>query len=92
MDVEESLTHSAVTCKHHVLSIWRYWRIDLYGETPRELGNVFRARARLKESHVEKAHLMPAHMHMLISNPQEHSVAQVIVHVALASSRRFASS
>jgi putative transposase len=42
------------------------------------LGEVFRKLAGQKESRVEEGHLMPDHVHMLLSIPPKHSVSQVV--------------
>ena len=48
------------------------------GRFERELGAVFRDLARQKESEIHEGHLMPDHVHMLISIPPKYSVAQVM--------------
>ena len=42
------------------------------------LGDVFQELARRRESKIEEGHLMPDHVHMLISIPPKYSVAEVI--------------
>jgi putative transposase len=42
------------------------------------LGQVFKELARQRESEVLEGHMMPDHVHMLISIPPEYSVAQVV--------------
>jgi putative transposase len=39
---------------------------------------LFRERARRKECQIEEGHLLPDHVHMLISIPPKYSVAEVI--------------
>ena len=70
-----SLQHSQWECKYHVVFIPKY------GQLRRELGGVFRALARQKESEIEEGHLMPDHVHMMISIPPKYSVAQVIGYI-----------
>jgi putative transposase len=53
-------------------------RKTLYGQLRQYLGEVFRKLAEQKESRVEEGHLMPDHVHMLISIPPKYAVAQVI--------------
>ena len=43
-----------------------------------DLGKVFRELAKEKESEIEEGHLIPDHVHALISIPQEYSVSQVV--------------
>lgn len=81
MDDYRSLSHSVWDCKYHVVFIPKCRRKRMYGELRRELGRVFRQLARQKECEVEEGHLMPDHVHMLISIPPKHSVAQIVGYI-----------
>ena len=63
-------------CKYHVVWVPKYRRKVLYGEIRRYLGEVIRDLAAQKECRVEEGHLRSDHVHMLISIPPKHSVAQ----------------
>jgi len=78
MDDSKSLSHSRWECKYHIVFIPKYRRKVLFGEIRRELGEVFRSLARRRESEVLEGHLMPDHVHMLISIPPKYAVAQVV--------------
>ena len=78
MDEYESLSHSAWECKYHVVFIPKYRRRALNGELRRYLGEVFRRLAEQKQSRVEEGHLMPDHVHMMLSIPPKYAVSQVI--------------
>ena len=65
-------------CKYHVVFIPKYRRKVIYGELRRHLGEVFRKLALQKESKIEEGHLMPDHVHMMISIPPKYAVSQVI--------------
>ena len=67
MDEYESLSHTRWECKYHVVFIPKCRRKTLYGELRRHLGEVFRKLAVRKESKIEEGHLMPDHVHMMIS-------------------------
>ena len=41
-------------------------------------GEVFRRLAEQKESRIEEGHLMPDHVHMMISIPPKYAISQVI--------------
>ena len=56
----------------------KYRRKTLYGELRRHLGEVFHRLAAQKESRVEEGHLMPDHVHMMMSIPPKYAVSQVI--------------
>ena len=79
MDEYESLSHTTWDCKYHVVFIPKCRRKTLYQEVRRHLGEVFRRLALQKESKVEEGHLMPDHVHMLLSIPPKYAVSQVVV-------------
>jgi len=78
MDKYESLSHTAWDCKYHVVFIPKCRRRRLYRQLREHLGEVFRKLAAQKECRVEEGHLMPDHVHMLLSIPPKHSVSQVV--------------
>jgi putative transposase len=63
---------------HHVVFTPKYRKKMLFGQIRRHLGSVFHELARRKECQIEEGHLMPDHVHMLISIPPKYSVAEVI--------------
>ena len=93
MDDFQSLSHSRWECKYHVVFIPKYRRKALYGEVRRQLGALFRTLAEQRESAVEEGHLMPDHVHMLLSIPPKYAVAQVVGYIkgksAIQIARRF---
>ncbi len=74
----ESLSHTKWECKYHIVFIPKCRKKVLYGQLRRELGPVFRELAERTECRVEEGHLMPDHVHMLISIPPKVSVAAVM--------------
>jgi putative transposase len=78
MDKYESLSHTTWYCKYHVVFIPKCRRKTLYQELRRHLGEVFRKLALQKESKVEEGHLMPDHVHMLLSILPTYAVSQVV--------------
>jgi putative transposase len=78
MDDYESLSHSKWECKYHVVFIPKGRRKVLYGDLRKYLGEVFRKLAEQKESRIEEGHLLPDHVHMMISIPPKYAVAQVV--------------
>lgn len=78
MDKFESLSHTMWDCKYHIVFIPKCRRKVLYGQLRVHLGDVFRKLAGQKESRIEEGHLMPDHVHMLLSIPPKYSVSQVI--------------
>jgi putative transposase len=76
-----SLSHTRWECKYHVVFIPKYRRKVVFGQIRRELGEVFRRLAKQKESEVEEGHVMPDHVHMMLSIPPKYSVAQVVGYI-----------
>jgi putative transposase len=76
-----SLRHTRWECKYHVVFIPKYRKKVIYGTLRRRLGEVFRTLAEQKESRIEEGHLMPDHVHMMISIPPKYSVAQVVGYI-----------
>jgi len=81
MDKIASLSHSKWECKYHVVFIPKCRRRVLYGQLRKHLGEVFHDLAQHKDSRIEEGHLMPDHVHMLISIPPKHAVSQVVGYI-----------
>ena len=77
----KKLQHSQWECKYHIVFIPKYRRKVLFGTMRQHLGEVFRRLARQKESEIEEGHLMPDHVHMMISIPPKYAVAQVVGYI-----------
>jgi putative transposase len=74
----QALSHTTWECKYHIVFIPKYRRKALYAELRRHLGEVFHNLAGQRESKIEEGHLMPDHVHMLISIPPKYAVSQVV--------------
>ena len=73
-----SLNHTRWECKYHVVFIPKYRRKTLLGQLHKDLGEIFHGLARQKQSHIEEGHVMPDHVHMMISLPPKYAVSQVV--------------
>jgi putative transposase len=78
MDTSKSLNHTRWECKYHIVFIPKCRRKTLYGQLRVHLGEVFRMLSGQRESQIEEGHLMPDHVHMLVSIPPKYSVSQVV--------------
>jgi putative transposase len=81
MDKYESLSHTKWDCKYHVVFIPKCRRRALYGNLRRHLAEVFGDLARQRESKIEEGHLMPDHVHMMLSIPPKYAVSQVVGYI-----------
>ena len=74
----QSLSHVRWECKYHVVFIPKYRRKVLYGKLRRHIGPILRELCRQKGIEVLEGHLMPDHVHMVLSIPPKYSVAHTI--------------
>lgn len=70
-----SLAHSK--WDYHIVFIPKYRKKQLFDRIRRYLGPVFHELSRQKDSKLLEGHMMNDHVHMCISIPPKHSVAQV---------------
>ena len=78
MTQQHHLNHATWDCKYHVVFIPKYRKKAVFGKIKKNLGAVFHDLARRRECRIEEGHLMPDHVHMLVSIPPKYSVAEVI--------------
>ena len=78
MNESQSLSHTVWDCKYHIVWIPKYRKKSLYKELRKYVGPVLRDLASRKECKIEEGHMMPDHVHVLISIPPKYSVSQVI--------------
>ena len=81
MEDYQSLNHTKWECKYHVVFIPKCRRRTLYAQLRKDLGEVFRRLATQKECRIEEGHLLPDHVHMMISIPPKYSVSQVVGYI-----------
>ena len=81
MDELQSLSHTTWESKFHIVWIPKYRRKVLYGGLRKHLGPVFKELAGRRESRIVEGHMLPDHVHVLISIPPKYSVAQVVGYI-----------
>ena len=77
-DLYQSLSHTKWDCKYHVVFVPKRRRKMLYGKIRRSMGQIFHSLAKQKECEIQEGHVMPDHIHMLISIPPKHAVSSII--------------
>ena len=77
----DTIAHTKWDCKYHVVFIPKCRKKALFAQLRKHLGDVFRTLTEQKESKIVEGHLMPDHVHMLISIPPKYSVAQIIGYI-----------
>ena len=69
-------SHTKWLCKYHIVFTPKYRRKAIYGELRKDIGQILRALCEHKGVELIEGHLMPDHVHMLVSIPPRISVAQ----------------
>lgn len=75
------LNHSVWECKYHVGFIPKYRKKILFEGIRKELGPIFRNLAQQKGCEILEGHIMPDHVHMLISVPPKYALSSVIGYI-----------
>ena len=74
----QSLSHVRWDCKYHVVFVPKYRKKQLYGKLRNRVGGIFRDLARQRGVDIVEGHLMPDHVHMLLSVPPKFSVSHTV--------------
>ena len=78
MNTAESLKHTKWECKYHIVWIPKYRKKSLYKNLRQYMVEMLKDLASQKECKILEGHLMPDHVHILISIPPKYSVSQVV--------------
>lgn len=81
MEEYNHLQHTTWDCKYHIVFIPKYRKKAIFAALRRELGPIFRHLASHRESKIEEGHVLPDHVHFLISIPPKYSVSKVIGYI-----------
>jgi putative transposase len=80
MELIKSLKHMKWDCKYHIVWIPKYRRKVLYGDLREYLGEVLSDLAQQKETKVLEGHLLPYHVHKLLTIPPNGSSPSGRIH------------
>ena len=69
-----SLAHTKWLCKYHIVFTPKYRRKAIYNQYRKDLGEILRRLCMWKGVEIIEGHLMPDHVHMLVSIPPKLSV------------------
>ena len=70
-----SLSHTKWLCKYHIVFAPKYRRKIIYNQYRKDLGQILRQLCQWKGVEIIEGHLMPDHVHMLVSIPPKISVS-----------------
>ena len=70
-----SLSHTKWLCKYHIVIVPKYRRKIIYNQYRKDLQEIIRTLIKYKGVEIIEGHMMPDHVHLLISIPPKTSVA-----------------
>ena len=70
-----SLSSTTWMCKYHVVFIPKYRRKSIYGQYRESLQEIIRTLCKYKGVEILEGHMMPDHVHLLLSIPPKMSVS-----------------
>ena len=70
-----SLAHTKRLCKYHIVIVPKYRRKVIYYEYRKDLQDIIRTLCRYKEVEILEGHMMPDHVHLLLSMPPKTSIS-----------------
>ena len=70
-----SLAHTKWMCKYHIVFSPKYRRKAVYGQIKTDIGEILRQLCKYKGVEIIEGHLMPDHVHILVSIPPKLSVS-----------------
>ena len=70
-----SPSHTKWMCKHHIVFTPKYRRKIIYNQIRRDIGEILRRLCDYKDVEIIEGHLMPDHVHILVSIPPKISVS-----------------
>ena len=74
-NIRDSLSHTKWLCKYHIVFTPKYRRKAIYGQYKESIGKILRQLCNYKGVEIIEGHLMPDHVHMLVSIPPKMSVS-----------------
>ena len=86
-----SLSHTKWMCKYHIVFTPKYRRKVIYNQYRSSLGEIFHRLCSYKGVEIIEGHLMPDHVHMLVSIPPRISVASFMGYLKEAGTKVLAS-
>ncbi len=81
MKAWQSLSHVKWNCKYQVVIVSKYRNRVIYGEIRKKIGGIIRNLCWQKGIEIHEGHAMPDHIHLLLSIPPKHSLANTIGYI-----------
>ena len=75
-NTRDTLSHTKWLCKYHIVFTPKYRRKAIFGQYRESIGQILRQLCNYKGVEIIEGHLMPDHVHILVSIPPKYSVSQ----------------
>lgn len=82
-----SLSHTKWHCKYHIVFTPKYRRKVIYNQYRSSLGEIFHRLCSYKGVEIIEGHLMPDHVHMLVSIPPRISISSFMGYLYLTKTK-----
>ena len=73
--MDKSLAHTRWMCKYHIIFTPKFRRKAIYNQYKQSIKEILIALCKFKGVEIIEGHLMPDHIHMLVSIPPKISVS-----------------
>lgn len=73
-----SLSHTKWMCKYHIVFTPKYRRKIEYNQYKRDIVNIIQRLCKYKGVEIIEGHIMPDHIHLLLSIPPKYSVSSIM--------------
>ena len=70
------LAHTKWMCKYHIVFTPKYRRKVIYNQYKEDIRDIIKTLCKYKGVEIIEGHLMPDHIHMLVSIPPKYSISQ----------------
>lgn len=73
-----SLAHTKWVCKYHIVFTPKYRRKVIYNQLRKDIQQIIRDLCKWKGIEIIEGHMMPDHVHLLVSVPPKYSISQIM--------------
>ena len=77
----QSLAHTKWMCKYHIIFAPKYRRKIIYNKLKLDIRDIIKDLCKYKGVEIIEGHLMPDHIHLLLSIPPKYSVSNVVGYI-----------
>ena len=77
----KNMAHTKWMCKYHVVFTPKYRRKIIYYEWRKDIQQIIRDLCKWKGIEIIEGHMMPDHIHLLLSIPPKYSISQIMGYI-----------